>query len=58
MSHKQWFIDLDNRKIKHHLPRAEQLRVGVVPKNPESVTSSTVSPIDKTRVAFTKDTMM
>lgn len=39
-------------------PKAEQLRVGVVPRNPESVTSSTVSPILSTRVAFTKDTMM
>jgi hypothetical protein len=29
-----------------------------VPRNPESVTSSTVSPIESTRVAFTKDTIM
>lgn len=39
-------------------PSNEQDKVGVVPKNPESVTSSTVSPIDNTSVAFTKDTMM
>lgn len=39
-------------------PKAEQLRVGVVPRNPESVTSSTVSPMLSTRVALTKDTMM
>lgn len=54
--------------ILHHLedltctrassPSREQDRVGVVPRNPESVTSSTVSPIESTRVAFTKDTMM
>lgn len=36
----------------------EDESVGVVPRNPESVTSSTVSPIERTRVAFTKDTMM
>ena len=35
-----------------------QFKVGVVPRKPESVTSSTVSPILKTRVAFTNDTMM
>ncbi len=39
-------------------PREEQDSVGVVPRNPESVTSSTVSPMDNTKVAFTKDTMM
>lgn len=39
-------------------PKAEQLKVGVVPRKPESVTSSTVSPILSTSVAFTKDTMM
>lgn len=39
-------------------PNKEQDKVGVVPRNPESVTSSTVSPIDNTSVAFTKDTMM
>lgn len=39
-------------------PNAEQLKVGVVPRKPESVTSSTVSPILSTSVAFTKDTMM
>ena len=37
-------------------PRREQARVGVVPRNPESVTSSTVSPIDSTRVALVNDT--
>jgi len=35
-----------------------QARVGVVPKKPESVTSSTVSPMERTSVAFTKDTTM
>lgn len=39
-------------------PSAEQDNVGVVPRNPESVTSSTVSPMESTKVAFTKDTMM
>ena len=39
-------------------PSREQDRVGVVPRKPESVTSSTVSPMDSTRVALTKDTMM
>lgn len=39
-------------------PNAEQLNVGVVPRKPESVTSSTVSPILSTRVALTNDTMM
>lgn len=39
-------------------PSEEQPRVGVVPKKPESVTSSTVSPMDKTKVAFTNDTIM
>ena len=39
-------------------PSCEQDNVGVVPRKPESVTSSTVSPIESTRVAFTKDTMM
>lgn len=58
-----------NRKIKYNSnvrntctnassPKAEQLKVGVVPRKPESVTSSTVSPILSTSVAFTKDTMM
>ncbi len=37
-------------------PSLEQARVGVVPRNPESVTSSTVSPMDRTRVAFVNDT--
>lgn len=39
-------------------PSCEHDNVGVVPRNPESVTSSTVSPIDRTSVAFTNDTMM
>lgn len=39
-------------------PSCEQDSVGVVPRKPESVTSSTVSPMDSTRVAFTKDTIM
>ena len=39
-------------------PSSEQDSVGVVPRNPESVTSSTVSPMDRTSVALTKDTMM
>ncbi len=30
--------------------------MGVVPRKPESVTSSTVSPIDKTKVAFINET--
>ena len=30
----------------------------MVPRKPESVTSSTVSPMDRTSVAFTKDTMI
>ena len=37
-------------------PSLEQAKVGVVPRNPESVTSSTVSPIERTRVALVKDT--
>lgn len=37
-------------------PSCEQDSVGVVPRKPLSVTSSTVSPMDKTRVAFMKDT--
>ena len=32
--------------------------MGVVPKNPESVTSSTVSPMLRTSVALTNDTTM
>ena len=32
--------------------------MGVVPRNPESVTSSTVSPMERTRVALVKDTTM
>jgi len=39
-------------------PSWEHDKVGVVPRKPESVTSSTVSPIDSTSVAFTNDTMM
>lgn len=39
-------------------PSCEQDKVGVVPRKPLSVTSSTVSPIDNTRVAFIKDTTM
>lgn len=39
-------------------PRDEQQSVGVVPKNPLSVTSSTVSPILSTSVALTKDTII
>lgn len=38
--------------------KAAQARVGVVPKKPLSVTSSTVSPMDKTKVAFMKDTII
>ena len=30
--------------------------MGVVPRNPESVTSSTVSPMERIRVAFMNDT--
>lgn len=30
--------------------------MGVVPRNPESVTSSTVSPMERTRVALVNDT--
>ena len=37
-------------------PSLEQARVGVVPRKPESVTSSTVSPMERTRVAFVNDT--
>lgn len=37
-------------------PSLEQAKVGVVPRNPESVTSSTVSPMERTRVAFVNDT--
>ena len=40
------------------LPSAEHDSVGVVPRKPESVTSSTVSPIDNTSVALTNDTIM
>ena len=32
------------------------MRVGVVPRNPESVTSSTVSPMERIRVAFMNNT--
>ncbi|MPC81039.1 hypothetical protein E2C01_075639 [Portunus trituberculatus] len=39
-------------------PSWEQANVGVVPRKPESVTSSTVSPMLSTRVALTKDTMI
>ena len=39
-------------------PSREHVRVGVVPRNPESVTSSTVSPIERTSVALVKDTTM
>lgn len=39
-------------------PRAEQHKVGVVPINPESDTSSTVSPMLNTRVALLNDTTM
>ena len=39
-------------------PSCEQDNVGVVPRKPLSVTSSTVSPMDNTRVAFIKDTTM
>lgn len=39
-------------------PSCEHERVGAVPRKPVSVTSSTVSPIESTRVAFTKDTTM
>lgn len=38
--------------------KAAQAKVGVVPKKPLSVTSSTVSPMDSTNVAFMKDTIM
>lgn len=37
---------------------AEHANVGVVPKKPLFVTSSTVSPIESTNVAFTKDTII
>ena len=39
-------------------PRREHARVGVVPRNPESVTSSTVSPMESTRVALVNETTM
>lgn len=39
-------------------PRREHARVGVVPRNPESVTSSTVSPMERTRVALVNETTM
>ena len=39
-------------------PSREQARVGVVPRNPESVTSSTVSPMESTRVALVNETTM
>lgn len=39
-------------------PSREQAMVGEVPRKPESVTSSTVSPMDRTRVALVKDTTM
>lgn len=39
-------------------PKTEHDNVGVVPKNPESDISSTVSPIDKTSVAFKNDTII
>ena len=39
-------------------PNNEQDNVGVVPRKPLSVTSSTVSPMDNTRVAFTNETTM
>lgn len=32
--------------------------MGVVPRNPESVTSSTVSPMERTRVALVNETTM
>lgn len=38
--------------------KAEHDKVGVVPKKPLSVTSSTFSPIDNTNVAFTNDTII
>lgn len=55
---------LKNKLISLHTckrassPSCEQDRVGVVPRKPLSVTSSTVSPIDNTKVAFMKDTTM
>lgn len=39
-------------------PRRDVDRVSVVPRKPLSVTSSTVSPMDNTKVALKKDTMM
>lgn len=33
-------------------------KVGVVPRNPEFVISSTVSPMERTRVAFVKETII
>lgn len=39
-------------------PSKDVDNVSVVPRNPLSVTSSTVSPMDSTRVALKKDTMM
>lgn len=44
--------------IRASSPNLEQARVGVVPRNPESVTSSTVSPIERTSVAFVNETTM
>ena len=52
------FLLYSSREIIIILPRAEQDNVGVVPRNPESVTSSTVSPIDSTKVALTNETTM
>ena len=42
--------------IRASSPRREQAKVGVVPRKPESVTSSTVSPMESTRVALVKET--
>lgn len=39
-------------------PKSDVDKVSVVPRKPLSVTSSTVSPIDKTSVALKKETMM
>lgn len=39
-------------------PSSDVDNVSVVPKKPLSVTSSTVSPIESTKVALKKDTMM
>ena len=49
---------MDKNLYHNYLPSAEHDNVGVVPRKPESVTSSTVSPMDNTSVALTNDTII